>query len=321
MGDMATSRRSRPPEAPPSPGPALPAVSAPPGELLPEVGRFADYLCGRGLSDATLKSYVGIVKRFMIWCQDERGQRSMQSVGRLEVAAYRRWLQDQGRKPATVNLALVALSGFFDWAVQEGIASSNPVRGVKRVPEQVPGPKWLDRESLQAFLEAVSRHGSARDRALMAVLLHAGLRVSEACYLRVADLRLRDGGGYLRIRRGKGGKYREVPLNASVRKSLQEYLAAHPGGEWLFVSRQGTRLSARSAERAVGRYARLAGLERVTAHTLRHTFCKLLVDAGVSLDRVAVLAGHANLSTTARYTRPSMADLERAVGKLTWVSD
>jgi len=68
----------------------------------------------------------------------------------------------------------------------------------------------------------------------------------------------------------------------------------------------------------VHRYASLAGLHGVTVHTLRHTFCKMLIDAGESLDRVAALAGRANLNTAARYTRPSFTDLERAVGKLAW---
>lgn len=77
---------------------------------------------------------------------------------------------------------------------------------------------------------------------------------------------------------------------------------------YLFTSQRGQKLTRRGAEHLVARYAREAGLE-VTPHVLRHTFCKSLVDAGESLDRVAMLAGHANLNTTARYTRPTEADL------------
>lgn len=79
-------------------------------------------------------------------------------------------------------------------------------------------------------------------------------------------------------------------------------------------------LTARAVQQAFARYARRAGLEiHVTPHTLRHTFCKGLVDAGESLDRVAALAGHSSLQTTARYTKPTVADLERAVDRLEWV--
>jgi len=69
-------------------------------------------------------------------------------------------------------------------------------------------------------------------------ILHTGLRVD--------DVELRERSGRVRVRRGKGGKYREVPLNVTVRKVLAEYLESHRGGEWLFVNRNGGRLSERS---------------------------------------------------------------------------
>jgi len=63
----------------------------------------------------------------------------------------------------------------------------------------------------------------------------------------------------VRVRHGKGGKYREVPLNVTIRKVLKEYLeSGHPGGEWLFLNRYRERLNERSAERMVRKYARLA---------------------------------------------------------------
>ncbi|HHY93713.1 MAG TPA: tyrosine-type recombinase/integrase [Firmicutes bacterium] len=105
----------------------------------------------------------------------------------------------------------------------------------------------------------------------------------------------------------------------TIRKVLKEYLESHrPGGEWLFLNRYGERLNERSAERMVRKNAQLAGLDRVTVHTLRHAFCKMLVDAGERLDRVAALAGHASLNTAARYTKPSFTDLESAVARLAW---
>jgi site-specific recombinase XerD len=113
-----------------------------------------------------------------------------------------------------------------------------------------------------------------------------------------------------------------VPLNATARQALLAWRDAHvPAGATarspLFPARGGGPLSRRTAEEALVRYSRLAGIDPpATPHTLRHTFCKALVDAGVPLDRVAVLAGHAGLDTTARYTRPTLADLERAVRRL-----
>lgn len=76
-------------------------------------------------------------------------------------------------------------------------------------------------------------------------------------------------------------------------------------------------MTKRAAERMFKKYYRLSGVD-VTPHRLRHTFCKMLIDAGESLDRVAMLAGHENLNTTARYTKPGREDLEMAVEKLAW---
>jgi integrase/recombinase XerC len=166
-------------------------------------------------------------------------------------------------------------------------------------------------------VRAAQKHGAPRDRALLALLLHAGLRVSEAVNLKVRDVVIRERSGHVAVRRGKGEKYREVPLNATARKMIQEWLGDHPGGEHLFPGRNGGPVTPRAIQKRLKELGRLAGVE-VTPHRLRHTFCKMLVDAGESLDRVAVLAGHANLNTTARYTRPGMDDLERAVEKLAW---
>jgi site-specific recombinase XerD len=84
----------------------------------------------------------------------------------------------------------------------------------------------------------------------------------------------------------------------------------------LFIGRRGGALGPQAVEDLVGTYARLAGLEHVTPHTLRHSFGKGLLDAGTDLVSVAALLGHSRLETAAIYTHPSEWDLERAVERL-----
>jgi len=149
--------------------------------------------------------------------------------------------------------------------------------------------------------------------------LSTPLRVSELCALDVSDIVLNERSGSVVVRYGKGGKRREIPLNATARRALKAWLKVRGSGPGsLFTSRRGGGITPRGVEYMVARYAYDARLEDVTPHTLRHTFCKQLVDAGESLDRVAILAGHASLNTTARYTRPTVRDQEAAVGKLEW---
>jgi len=278
---------------------------------------FQNRLLSRGLTPATAGVYLGHVRRFLAWVEGTYGEADIAAVTPLDVADYRRYLLSQKRKPATVNNTLDALSSFFTWAKGAGIVQADPTDGVRRAREERGAPRWLTRRDVGALVRTVQKYGSRRDQALVTLLLHTGLRVSEAVALRVEDVTIRERSGYVVVRRGKGDKYREVPLNVTVRRVLQDWLAAHPGGPWLFPGRGGAPLTRWAVEKMFARLGRLAGVE-VTPHKLRHTFCKMLVDAGESLDRVAVLAGHSNLNTTARYTRPGAEDLERAVEKLAW---
>ncbi len=110
-------------------------------------------------------------------------------------------------------------------------------------------------------------------------------------------------------------------VNADVRRTLAQYLAVRPrvDDDHLFISQKTKHgLSTHAVEALVASYARRAGLEDVTPHTLRHSFAKHLLDAGEQLPTVAAALGHSNLNTTAIYTQPSARDLERAVNRLAW---
>ena len=115
---------------------------------------------------------------------------------------------------------------------------------------------------------------------------------------------------------GKGGKYREVPLSKEVRVALSSYLRMREedGSHRLFLGQRGP-LNVPGVQYLVAKDAYQVRLPAVTPHTLRHTFGKNLVDAGVSLEQVAALLGHESLDTVMIYTKPSHGDLEKAVRK------
>ncbi|HKZ40722.1 MAG TPA: tyrosine-type recombinase/integrase, partial [Candidatus Hodarchaeales archaeon] len=129
------------------------------------------------------------------------------------------------------------------------------------------------------------------------------------------DVILDERKGSLIVREGKGMKRREIPLNAKARKALLEYLIMRPDVESddLFLGQRNEGVQSKTIQRAVHRFAKKAGLNNVTPHILRHSFAKALIDAGVSLEKVATLLGHSNLNTTRIYTTPGEKDLENAV--------
>jgi integrase/recombinase XerC len=204
--------------------------------------------------------------------------------------------------------------------------SSDLARDVRRIrlPRHCQPLGLLDTE-VHAMLRAAggSTHGLARrNYALVQLMLQTGLRVGEVAALRIGDLTLHDRSGSVHVRHGKGLKDREVPLNATARRAVKQYLDERPGaiaGEPLFLSGRAAALPVRSIQAVIASLARRARLSRipVSCHTLRHTFAlAYLRDNPGKLVELAGLLGHDSLDTTALYTRSSRddlaADLERS---------
>jgi integrase/recombinase XerC len=183
----------------------------------------------------------------------------------------------------------------------------------RRLPRSVP------EERLLGTLSALETTGvSSRDRAILELLYGAGLRVSEAAGLRLADL-----DPYTRsVRvRGKGGRERIVPVTGSALDALEESfrdrgVAAGDGPHGrlpVFVNRRGARLGVRQMRRVVSAHLPATG-ERggASPHALRHSFATHLLDHGADLRAVQELLGHARLATTATYTHVTKSRLKEA---------
>jgi integrase/recombinase XerC len=160
---------------------------------------------------------------------------------------------------------------------------------------------------------------SKRNYALVQILLQAGLRVSEVAALRIGDVVLRERAGSVKVRQGKKGKQREIPLNTSARRGLSAYLETRQSRrsqDYLFISESGAGLSVRSIQSVVSELARRAKATRipVTASSLRHSFAlKFLEKNPGRLIELAALLGHESLDTTAVYLRPSQEEMTAGV--------
>ena len=260
------------------------------------------------ISDSTRRAYECDLNKFARWYEETTGSPpDWDSVGPLDIAEFKRYLLTRGQKPSTINRALHALSHYF-----EQRDMPNPCREIKKVEGEPLPPRWLDRTEKQKFVRAVREYGSNRDYAMVVLMLHCGLRVSEVCSRKVGYVD-RD---FLKIQ-GKGEKYREVPLNSTARSALIPLLKGRSSEDWLFPSKRGGPMTPRNLQKLFARYSRLAGIE-VTPHDLRHSFCKSLIDAGHGLSLVGDYAGHSSLETTRRYTAPSREELKEAAEDIAW---
>lgn len=217
--------------------------------------------------------------------------------------------------------------------MRRGVIAANPAAAIRGPKKPRALPRALDVDDAFRLVEAPSTTGRTahrrlsqaeaarhdllreRDRALLELVYSTGLRVSEACALELADIeRDRYGVPMVIVRRGKGGKGRQVPLGGAADRALAAYLPARralgAADGALFVNARGARLTTRSVQRMVKRWTIAAGVHAdATPHGLRHSFATHLLDEGVDLRSIQELLGHASLASTQIYTKVSLDHL------------
>ena len=151
--------------------------------------------------------------------------------------------------PSTINRRLAALRRFFVWAKEHQLIAAEPTARIHNVESTEPGAQSLDRKQwnrLQRSLERARGTQGVRDRCIVLLLYHTGLRAGELAGVRLDDLTLAERSGQVNVRRGKGNKARRVPLNAEARLAIRGYLQFRPATQTLhlFIGQRGHPLSA-----------------------------------------------------------------------------
>jgi integrase/recombinase XerD len=266
----------------------------------------------RGLADNTIAAYRRDLAVWQSYCR-ARGVQPHQASNE-DLTAYLEELRSSRREggpysPASVARMLVSLRSFHRFLVREGGAPLDPTAkiGSPKRPRSI--PKAIPLEDVERLIELPGKDAlGRRDRAILEALYGAGLRISELVNLDLDDVDL-DGGSVL-VRGGKGGKSRRVPLGRAARAAIGAYvttvrpsLQRDAAGGAVFLNARGGRLSRQGCWKILRRYAEAAGLEdRVSPHTLRHSFATHMLDAGADIRVVQELLGHASLATTQVYT-------------------
>ena len=262
----------------------------------------------RGLSPTTLVSYAEDLRVFERFCR----ARDIRSVARVRPRVIREFLQwvRVDRSPATTARKLACLKGFFRFLAAQGLVKENPTAFIETPRLWRRLPQTLSEAEVQRFLEGPKDDGlGVRDLALLELLYGAGLRASEAASLELGHVNLDV--GFVRCL-GKGSKERIVPLGRVAQAALRRYLETvrpvlvrrHPQVQTLFVNRAGRPLTRQRIWQLVRRYAAKANLPKLIGpHALRHSFATHLLARGADLRTVQELLGHANITTTQRYTQ------------------
>ncbi len=276
----------------------------------------------REYSPNTIAAYEGDLAQFSRYLSLADRPDDLLGATAAEIAAWVRSVQGRGRgeaATATKRRKIDCLSSFYSYMVRLGHITASPVADVKR-PRKRRTLREAVAEEHVARIEATARH-DRRERAVLATLLHGGLRKQELLDLDVGDLHWEGPSPCLHVRQGKGGIDRSVPMNGALQGALHAYLTgrqAVAGEPALFVNRVGRRLCSTGLQRIWRRWLRDAGLleEGYVLHSLRHTFASRLHRAGVPPYTIAQLLGHSTLESLAHYVHSDLDDRRAAVDVL-----
>jgi integrase/recombinase XerD len=272
----------------------------------------------RGLSRNTLEAYRSDLLQFGRFL-DDRGLTAF-SAAPVDIADFLASLGgSDGRtaSPATVHRKSACLRSFYRHLRREELLESDPTAELAPPRRGRRLPQVLSRGEVARLLEAPkgTEPLDLRDRALLELMYACGLRASEATGLAVTDLDLDE----LVLRaHGKGSKERLVPVGRTAAAAIRRYLErgrpqlVGAGVEaCLFVNFRGRALTRQGLYKIVRRHAEAIGLgDRMSPHTLRHTFATHLLAGGCDLRAVQEMLGHADVATTQLYTHLSSERLK-----------
>ncbi len=285
-----------------------------------DVDRFAAALDADEKSPLTVRNYRRELRVFADWYratyQEPPGVRDLTHE---DMRAYKDSLRDRKLEPATINLALAALRSFLRWAlasklIKEPVPTPKTARQVQRVP------RWLTRVQERRLVKVVRQGGVKQHLGLVETFLVFGLRISEAAALEWGDIAMGRTEAVLKVRKGKGSKQRDLPFGGNQR--ARDALLLLGWKEWgkdkgrRVLQGQRGPLSASGLKQLLTPYGRAAEIDGFSAHVLRHTCAKRMLERKPPADipTIARWMGHSSLNTTFLYTLPSQAELAIAAG-------
>lgn len=276
---------------------------------------YLEYCKYRKRLDAkTLKAYGIDLKQYHQFSPTLPDCLQKETVDRFITELHKKY------KSKTIKRKIASLRAFFHYLEYKDLLTENPFAKLDiRFREAKLLPKTIPFHSIQKFLttlyeqkelaqSAYQLRCRIRDIAVIELLFATGMRISELCSLKPADLDLESGNILIY---GKGAKERILQIgNAEVLSALtlyQENFAADIAAcGFFFVNRLGNRLSDQSVRFMIDHYAHLAGLEQhITPHMFRHSFATLLLEQDVDIRYIQQMLGHSSISTTEIYTHVS----------------
>jgi integrase/recombinase XerD len=283
--------------------------------------RYTNHLIvEKGLAAKTIEAYASDIAAFLDFLKSQE----IATIRQTDTATILKYIIDMrktGRSARTRARHLVTLRGFYQYLHQTGVIDTNPAKMIDLPKSGLMLPEVLNVDQVTRLLATPDLRSpiGMRDAAMLEMIYAAGLRVTELIQLKIAAVNLE--AGFVRVL-GKGDKERVVPIGRKAMAAIQTYLAQgrplqlkKESSPYLFVGRAGRPITRQAFWKLLRAYAVKAGIkQRVTPHSLRHSFASHLLEGGADLRAVQVMLGHVDIATTQIYThvaRKRLIELHR----------
>ncbi len=266
-------------------------------KILPSlVEKFIKKLEKEGKSQFTLIAYKKDLEQFLGFLSSKEVL-DIRDVNKNIIEEFIKKLVEQGYTKKSTSRKLNSIRTFFKFLKSEGLVDYNPALDVPH-PKYTPStPRVLSKIEYMALRDYAKK--DQRTYALVELLLQTGIKIGELANLRLNDIK----NDKLIVRGYDNTPQREVPLNKSAKKVIEDYLKIRPktADDHLFITRTGKPLLVRNIRQIVTRCLKEVGIEDATVNDLRNTFIAHQLAKGVSIEYIAKIVGHKRLSSTERF--------------------
>ncbi len=279
------------------------------------ISEFLTFLAvEKNASENTISAYRSDLAQFekSVARQTSDNGASWEAITDQMLLAFVEELRERRYKAATVARKVAAVKSFFSFMAAEGILTCDPTEELRSPQVGKALPRTLTPEEVDELLEQPARKSTPvaqRDKAMLELAYHTGMRVTELVSLDVGHVALESDPVTVRGI-GKGDQERALVLPQAAVDELRQYIfhvrpkmVRNRNEGALFVNRRGGRLTRQGFWLILKNYAREAGLDGITPHTLRHTYATHMLSGGMPLRNVQEALGHASISTTQIYTQ------------------
>ena len=266
------------------------------------INEFKSYLMYEKMfSSNTVNSYVRDLEEFNSFLESEY----IKHVTYKDIRSYLAHMYNKKYSSRTISRKLSAIRSFYKYEVNKGVIRDNPCLLISNPKVEKKLPNYLSYNEIETMLEVPDtfKNNSLRDKLIIEILYSTGIRVSELVNIKVKDI---DFYNNQILILGKGNKERYVIFGNTLKDMLKKYISIKSDSEYLITNKYNKKMSTRSIEEIVKKIVKIDGIKnKVTPHTIRHTFATHMLNEGADLRVVQELLGHENLKTTEVYTHVS----------------